>query len=283
MRPRQRVASPSNDHSASSRFERTARERAWLGAGWKMHKSIREATEYCVTLRDYLAKNGSGANLFVLPSFTALSAVCGILNGSGVYVGAQNMHWEEAGPFTGEVSPLMLREIGVSLVELGHAERRAEFGETDYTVNRKVLSALEHDLRPLICVGESAMEAEFDVAVESVTRQVKIALRGVPSHKVRDVLFAYEPVWAIGEQGKPADPEQANGMHEAIRVAIAQLHGDLTARTVPILYGGSVDLTNASAYASQPSVDGLFIGRVSLDVASFIECIHIFEKTRRGD
>ncbi|HLW59851.1 MAG TPA: triose-phosphate isomerase [bacterium] len=252
-----------------------------MGAGWKMNKRLSEAEAYAATLGDYLAENDVRVNLFIVPPFTALSTVRRALKDSNAHLGAQNMHWERGGPFTGEISPLMLKDLGVGIVELGHSERRAAFGETDFTVNRKVLAALEHSLRPLICIGETGTEREFGVAVESVTRQVKIALKGVPERTVRSVLFAYEPVWAIGESGTPADPAYANGMHETIRRAVAELYDGPVAADVPILYGGSVDLGNLAGFAGQPQVDGLFIGRASWDVTSFIKCIQAFEHARQ--
>jgi triosephosphate isomerase len=245
-----------------------------------MNKDLSEAEAYAWALRTYLAEHDIGVNVFIVPPFTALSTVRRVLKDSNVYLAAQNMHWEPRGAFTGEISPLMLKDVGVSIVELGHSERRANCGETDYTVNRKVLAALEHDLRPLICIGETATEREFGIAAESVSRQVKIALKGVPEHRVREVLLAYEPVWAIGASGTPADPAYANSMHGAIRRAVAELYGDPVAAGVPVLYGGSVDLGNLGGFAGQPLVDGLFIGRAGWDVASFIECIKAFEAAR---
>jgi triosephosphate isomerase len=190
------------------------------------------------------------------------------------------MHWREDGAFTGEISPLMLKDVGVSIVELGHSERRAECGETDDTVNRKVRSALAHGLRPLICVGESAADRDAGVAGERVGRQVTTALDGVPAASLRTVLFAYEPVWAIGEGGTPAEPAYAARMHEEIRVAIGECGGSQAAAQVPILYGGSVDPLNVPAFAAQPAVDGLFIGRASWRIASFLECIEAFQTGR---
>lgn len=246
-----------------------------------MNKSLREAEAYAATLRTYLAEHETRVNLFIVPPFTALGAVRKALKGASVYLAAQNMHWAPSGAFTGEISPLMLKDVGVSIVELGHSERRAEFGETDYTVNRKVLAALEHDLRPLVCVGETAIERGFGVGAESVIRQVKIALKGVPARDMRAVLLAYEPVWAIGDAGTPANPAYANSMHNIIRRAVADLYGELAAANVPILYGGSVNPGNVAALAGQPLVEGLFIGRASWDAASFIGCLQAFENARQ--
>jgi triosephosphate isomerase len=247
-----------------------------------MNKTVTEAKEYAVRLADHLTAHPARARIFIVPPFTALQAVGEVLKHSGVIVGAQNMHWSDGGPFTGEISPGMLRDVGVSLVELGHSERRAQFGETDEAVNRKVLAALQHELRPLVCVGETAAERDGNVGEEAVTRQVTIALRGVPEHRIPDVMFAYEPVWAIGESGTPAEPAYANTMHRIIRTAVEQASGPRIASAVAVLYGGSVDPGNVAAFARQPLIDGLFIGRASWDVASFIKCIQAFEGARRG-
>ncbi|HEY6103561.1 MAG TPA: triose-phosphate isomerase [bacterium] len=253
-----------------------------MGSGWKMNKTVKEAREYAARLADYLAGHPARARIFVVPPFTALQTVGQVLKDSGVIVGAQNMHWSDGGAFTGEISPGMLRDVGVSLVELGHSERRAQFGETDETVNRKVLAAFQHTLRPLVCVGETAVERDGNVGNDAVIRQVTIALRDVPEDRVQDVMFAYEPVWAIGESGTPAEPAYANAMHGVIQTAVGQAYGDRIASAVAVLYGGSVEPGNVAAFARQPLIDGLFIGRASWDVTSFITCIQAFEGARRG-
>jgi triosephosphate isomerase len=268
-----------NAHPRAAQGSRLA-ARDWIGAGWKMNMTLREAREYASTLRGYRARRDPGVHIFVVPPFTALDAVRHALGESPVYLGAQNMHWREHGAFTGEISPVMLTDVGVRIVELGHSERRAACGETDLTVNRKVLAALAHGLRPLICVGEDASERDFGVGPECITRQTKIALAGVAPESLREVLFAYEPVWAIGEAGTPAEPAYAARMHEIIRAAIAQNYGVDAAASVLVLYGGSVHPGNVAAFAAQPTVDGLFIGRAAWRVASFIECIEAYQQAR---
>lgn len=243
--------------------------------------TLAEAREYASVLREYVTRRDPGVHLFIVPPFTALDAVRRALGDAPVHVGAQNMHWCDRGAFTGEISPVMLTDLGVRIVELGHSERRAAFGETDVTVNRKVLAALAHGLRPLICVGEDAAERDFGVGPESVARQVKIALAGVAPGLLPQVLFAYEPVWAIGDAGTPAEPAYAAKMHEVIRAAIGASFGAHPAAQVPVLYGGSVHPGNVPAFAAEPGVDGLFIGRASWQVRSFIECVEAYQAGRR--
>lgn len=243
-----------------------------------MNKTIKEAEAYALALREFLGKIGTKTAIFIIPPFTVLRTVHELLKDFPVIVGAQNMHWEEKGAFTGEISPIMIRDCGAHMVELGHSERRKEFGETDFSVNKKVLAALKRGLVPLVCIGETASEKEYGVTKECVVRQAKIALRGVPQSKIGDVMFAYEPVWAIGEFGVPAEPKSANTVHRFIREAIVELYDDKVAQQVPIIYGGSVNFANAASFAMQTDIDGLFIGRSSWNVVSFLRIIQAVEK-----
>lgn len=251
----------------------------WLGTSWKMHKTIGEAQLFAESLRSFFAASQSvSLQLFIMPPFTALFKVCEVLRDTTVLVGAQNMHWERSGAYTGEISPLMVRDCGAQLVELGHSERRESFGETDYTVNRKVLSALAHGLRPIVCVGETPVEKECGAAHVSVARQVRMALNGVAIREVPRVIFAYEPVWAIGEAGMPAEPSHADSVHACIRKAI----GDAGERST-ILYGGSVSQQNAVDFVAQPNVDGLFIGRAAWDASDFVELVRLIMVSPRPE
>jgi len=252
----------------------------WLGTSWKMNKTRTEAREYAQLLIEAMEASPLPATVFILPPFTALDSVCEITRGAALKVGAQNMHWADDGPYTGEVSPLMIKESGAELVELGHFERRQEFGETDSSVNRKVRSALEHGLRPLICVGETDVQQAYSVAEEVVACQVKIALHDVGTDRIPDILIAYEPGWAIGEKGTEANPVHVNAMHLRIREVIGYQYGQSIAEKVHILYGGSVTSTNAAAFACQPEVDGLFVGRAAWEVGSFVDIIRTFCATR---
>ena len=248
----------------------------WVGTSWKMNKTIAEAERYTRDLLQVLDARDAGATIFVIPPFTALAAVCRIAAGSRLKIGAQNMHWEDAGAYTGEISPVMIRDCGAELVELGHFERRTFFAETDLTVNKKVLSALAHSLRPLVCIGETEQERDLGVATDVLSRQVTIALDGVAPERISEVLVAYEPGWAIGAGGTDADPEYVAGMHARIRAAVAESHGAEAGRRLTVLYGGSVNTRNAAGFAGKPEIAGLFVGRAAWEVESFVEVIDAF-------
>jgi len=239
----------------------------WIGTSWKMNKTLAEAAEYTRAIAGAEPLRDPRIRPFVIPPFTALARVCAELAASPVLVGAQNMHWAERGAFTGEVSPLMVADCGADIVELGHSERREYFNETDAAVNRKVLAALEHGLRPLVCIGETAEERRLGVAVETVVRQAKIALHGVDGEPLDRVLIAYEPVWAIGEHGRPATPEDVSEIHDHLSALLPKRSNG---ERVPLLYGGSVNPDNASVLAALPAVDGLFIGRSAWSASGYL-------------
>ncbi|MFG6178107.1 triose-phosphate isomerase [Halomonas sp. THAF12] len=230
----------------------------WVGTSWKMNKTLGEAADYCAALQDADVLRDPRLQGFVIPPFTALSKVCQALAETPVMVGAQTMHWADDGAYTGEISPLMVRDCGADIVELGHSERREYFNETNSAINRKVRAALAHGLRPLICVGETAEEKAQGVAADTVIRQCRIALSDVPAEALDRVLIAYEPVWAIGEHGTPAAAEDAGWMHRRIREALPTTP---QGATLPVLYGGSVNPGNCAELAALPEVAGLFIGR----------------------
>lgn len=245
----------------------------YLGTNWKMHKTIHESEEYANILKAASETLPDGFTIFIIPPFLSLPRVSSILSGTRIKVGAQNMHWEPQGAFTGEISPLMLQEIGVEIVEIGHSERRQYFGETDFTVNKKVLSALRHGLTPLVCVGEPALEKSYGVEKEYVLRQVRIALHGVSREDLPNILLAYEPVWSIGESGVPAEPAYAESMHASIKETLSSQFGETAASNVPVLYGGSVNAENASSFLRQEHIDGLFIGRAAWEANHFLQII----------
>jgi triosephosphate isomerase len=234
-------------------------KRFWLGTGWKMNKTRAEARAYVEALRAAPDLAELPLQLFVLPPFTALAEVAQGLADAPVLVGAQNCHWAASGAWTGEIAAGQIAECGAKLVELGHSERRTHFNETDTAINRKVKAVLAAGLRPLVCIGETAEERALDAAAVTVSRQARMALSGLAPVDLDRVLLAYEPVWAIGEGGSPASPDDADAIHGAVKAAMLDLFG----RTVPVLYGGSVNPGNAEALAAMPEIDGLFVGRAA--------------------
>jgi triosephosphate isomerase len=209
----------------------------------------------------------------VCPPFTAVESVGKALEGSEVKLGAQNMHFEASGAFTGEVSAPMLRAIFATHVILGHSERRTFFGETDELVNRKVLTALKNQLKPIFCVGETLAEREIGATLKVVQTQVERGLEGVNKDQAATVVVAYEPVWAIGT-GKVATTEQAQEVHAFIRGLLTKLFGEAIAQKVRILYGGSMKPANAPELLAQKDIDGGLIGGAALESRSFVELIN---------
>lgn len=243
----------------------------YFGSNLKMYKTAAETAAYVEGVANLTADlESTPVTRFLIPSFTSLPAA-GAKAHSGLLLGAQNMHWEDNGQFTGEVSPRMLQELGfVRIIEIGHSERRHVFHETNYECNRKVLSALAHGFTALLCVGETAEEKEFGVSDEVLAMQTKIGLAGVPAEAIADsrVWLAYEPVWAIGVGGKPADPDYVALRHARIRQTICQLYPS-AGSGAPILFGGSVNSSNTNSYIQLDDVDGLFVGRAAWEAETF--------------
>lgn len=254
--------------------------RLFIGTGWKMNKTIAEAAQYLTQLRAILPAWGETSRLqpFLIPPFTAIETVKR-LSPAHFWVGAQNMHWAEVGAYTGEISAPMLRELGVDLVEIGHAERRRDFGETDALVNRKVLVTLRYGMRPLICVGEQSEDLQYGVQRETVVRQLKIAVHGVAPDQANRLLIAYEPAWAIGDRGTAASPQEIEPVTAAIRQSLAQCFGSEASDSIPVLYGGTVNSGNARSILDAGGADGLFVGRYAWQPEGFAELIRICEKT----
>ncbi|NLG80075.1 MAG: triose-phosphate isomerase [Firmicutes bacterium] len=238
-----------------------------IAGNWKMNKTRDEAVDLVGDLKETLADVGD-VEVVVCPPFTALDAVREALRGSNIELGAQNMHWEEEGAFTGEISPLMLRNLGCMYVILGHSERRIYFGETDETVNKKVKSAMANGLLPIICVGETLDERDAGKTEEVVVRQTKAALSGVKTNGAERIVIAYEPVWAIGT-GRTASADEANRVIHIIRQSVAEVFNERIAQEVRIQYGGSVKPQNIADFLGQPEIDGALVGGASLDAASF--------------
>lgn len=240
----------------------------WVGTSWKMNKTRAEARAFADALRAADTERDPRVRRFVVPPFTALAEVCAALDGTSVKVGAQNGHWADAGAWTGEVSMPMIRDCGATLVELGHSERRTHFGETDETVSLKVAAALRHGLTPLICIGEHAEDKEAGRADEVLAREVTAALAPVAGAGAT-VLLAYEPVWAIGEKGVPAEPTYADERH----ARIAEVARGIMGRDVPVLYGGSVNPGNCGALIRCSHINGLFIGRSAWAADGFLDIL----------
>lgn len=238
-----------------------------IAGNWKMNKTRDQAVDLVGDLKEMLADVGD-VEVVVCPPFTALDAVREALRGSNIELGAQNMYWEEEGAFTGEISPLMLRNLGCTYVILGHSERRTYFGETDEGVNRKVKSALANGLLPIICVGETLEQRDAGKTEEVVVRQTKAALSGVKTNGAERIVIAYEPVWAIGT-GRNASADEANRVIHLIRQSVAEVFNERIAQEVRIQYGGSVKPQNIADFLGQPDIDGALVGGASLDAASF--------------
>ena len=242
-----------------------------IAGNWKMNKTSADG----VTLvRDIVAAVGKQADvdIVVCPPFTGLESAAKALEGSNVKLGAQNMHHEASGAFTGEVSAPMLRAIFATHVILGHSERRTYFHETDEFINKKVLAALKNQLKPILCVGETLQERESGSTLKVVQTQTERGLEGVSKEQAATLVIAYEPVWAIGT-GKVATTEQAQEVHAFIRGLLVKLFGDAVAQKVRILYGGSMKPANAPELLAQKDIDGGLIGGASLEARSFVELV----------
>jgi triosephosphate isomerase len=232
-----------------------------VAGNWKMNKTPKEAIALVNELKDKV--NTSNVDVVFCVPFIDIFPVLDAVKGTNIKVAAQNMHYEESGAYTGEISASMLKEIGVEYVVLGHSERRAYFAETDETVNKKVLKAIEHNLTPIICVGESLEQREQGVTFDLVRMQTKIALKGVEAAKAKEVVIAYEPIWAIGT-GKTATSEQAQEVCAQIRKVLAEIYDQATADVVRIQYGGSVSGSNATELFGMADIDGGLVGGASL-------------------
>ena len=239
---------------------------AIIAGNWKMNKTRPEAKALIEELKPIAAKATCGVVICV--PYTNLETAVELTKGTNIKVGAENVHFEKSGAFTGEISADMLTEIGVEYVIIGHSERRQYFGETDETVNKRTKAALAAGLKPIVCVGELLWERECDITEEVIARQIKLDLWDVTEEELKNVVIAYEPVWAIGT-GKTATAEQAQEVCAFIRATLAKLYGQETADAVTIQYGGSMNPKNAAELVAQPDVDGGLIGGASLKAADF--------------
>jgi len=243
--------------------------RKFVCGNWKMHKTAAEAAEL---VRELRGRINTGAQVAVAPTFTALAHAKQALAGSPIELYAQNCHWEKQGAVTGEISALMLKDLGCDGVILGHSERRQLFGETDEMVAKKLKAALDARLAAIVCVGETLAEREANRTWEVVSRQVRGALAGVPAEALARLTLAYEPVWAIGT-GKTATTAQAQEVHAQIRGLLRELGGQGVADSCRIQYGGSVKPENAAELLGQPDVDGALVGGASLKSEDFARIV----------
>ncbi|MFA5612503.1 MAG: triose-phosphate isomerase [Anaerolineaceae bacterium] len=241
--------------------------RPMVAGNWKMNKTLGETEELLKALKPQL-KDIDGVDLVVCPPYIDLPLTKEILKGSNIKIGAQNMHWEASGAYTGEISAPMLKDL-CDYVIIGHSERRAMFGETDETVNKKVMAALNAGLLPIVCVGETLEENEAGHTEAVVGRMVREGLKGLSQEQAKQIVIAYEPVWAIGT-GKTATPDQANDVHKnVVRPILREMFGEELGNSIRILYGGSVKPGNAAELFGQSDIDGGLIGGASLKAADF--------------
>lgn len=256
-------------------------KKIYFGSNLKMYKTTSETVDYLIKLEKYtkdVRQNYPGITLFILPSHTSLEKAVKCIESSEIKIGAQNMCWEEEGQYTGEISPRMLENIGVQLVMAGHSERRQIFGESSFDENKKIIAALKHEFTGLLCVGETEKDKKYGVSDEVLRTQIKIGLHNVKKEQLSKIWIAYEPIWAIGVRGTPASKHYVQEKHNVIKETLYELYGEQS-KEIPVLYGGSVNKENAFEIISQPSVDGLYIGRAAWEPENFSALIHnVMEK-----
>jgi triosephosphate isomerase len=248
----------------------------FIAGNWKMYKTTAEALRFAGTFKRLYEESGvedKGVETAICAPFTQLAALKNAFEGTGIRLGAQNAHFNDEGAYTGEISPVMLREIGVDCVIAGHSERREYFGETDASVNKKLNKLFEYGFTPVLCVGESLRVRENGDQASFVEKQLEEDLRGIPASHVCGLVIAYEPVWAIGT-GKTATPEQAGEMCGLIRGIVSALYGGETGERVRIQYGGSVKPENAAEILNTPGIDGALVGGASLIPGDFIRIVN---------
>ncbi|MGN0606772.1 MAG: triose-phosphate isomerase [Oscillospiraceae bacterium] len=242
--------------------------KAIIAGNWKMNKTRPEAKELLEAIKPLVANAENNVEVIACVPFTNLETAINTTAGSNVKIGAENVHFEKSGAFTGEISADMLVELGVEYVVIGHSERRQYFGETDETVNKRTIAALNAGLKPIVCVGELKWERQCNITEEVIARQIKLDLWSLTAEQVKNTVIAYEPVWAIGT-GLTATPEQAEEVCGFIRETLAKLYDKETAEAVTIQYGGSMNAGNAAELLAKPNIDGGLIGGASLKAADF--------------
>jgi len=245
--------------------------KAIIAGNWKMNNTIEEAVNLVKELKPLV--NDASCDVVVCPTFLSLPAIVDECKGSNIMVGAQNMHFEESGAFTGEVSPLMLKELGVKFVIIGHSERRQYFNETDEAINKKLKTAFHHKITPILCIGESLQQRELGITEEVLGAQIKQDLIGIKKEQVENMVIAYEPIWAIGT-GKTATADDANNTIGFIRGVICKLYGEEVAYKIRIQYGGSVKPSTIKEQMSKEHIDGGLIGGASLKASDFAAIVN---------
>lgn len=242
-----------------------------IAGNWKMNMSIKDGVEFIKTIKSSV--DGTDVEVLICAPYTMLKDLVEEAKGTNIKIGAENMHYEESGAFTGEISPLMLKEIGVNYVIIGHSERRQYFNETDETVNKKLKKAIEHNIKPIVCVGESLDQREAGETKKVCEVQIKGAFEGISADDAKDIVIAYEPIWAIGT-GKTATSKEANEVIMFIREVIKELYNDEVSEKVRIQYGGSVKPNNVEEIMNESDIDGALVGGASLKADSFVELVN---------
>ncbi len=244
-----------------------------IAGNWKMNNTIEESLDLAKSLAEFSKSFNKDREILICAPFTALYALKTVLKSSKIKLGAQNMHYEESGAYTGEISPLMLKDIGVDYVLIGHSERRQYFNENDELLNKKLKAALKHGIKPILCVGETLEQREANVEKETVKTQIVKSLCDIDADCFKNIVIAYEPVWAIGT-GKTASSNQANEIISYIRDVIKELYDEKISENVIIQYGGSVKGSNAAEIMAKPDIDGALVGGASLKAEEFINIIN---------
>lgn len=242
-----------------------------IAGNWKMYKTIAEAIDFVNGIKGSI--EGTEVEVVLCAPYTMLLPLKEAVGGTNIKIAAQNMHWEQQGAYTGEISPLMLQEIGVEYCVIGHSERRQYFNETDETVNKKIHSALAHGIKPIVCIGETLEQKEHGETDAVVKNQVVKALAGVDPSVIKDLVLAYEPIWAIGT-GKTATAQDANEVIYGIRESVKELYGEDLYTEIRIQYGGSVKASNIEEIMNQEDIDGVLVGGASLKIDEFIQIVN---------
>lgn len=242
-----------------------------IAGNWKMNKTAKEAAQFIIEFRDKVGD--SKCEVVICPAFTSLAQVVTLVENTEIGVGAQNMHYEESGAYTGEVSPTMLRELGVKYVILGHSERRQYFKEDDAVINKKVKAAFIHDLIPILCVGETLEEREAGKTFDIIKNQLLLDLESIDAENIAKMVIAYEPIWAIGT-GKTATAKDANDVIAFIRNTVVEMFGEEPGESIRIQYGGSVKPTTIKEQMAQSDIDGALVGGASLNADDFAQIVN---------